>query len=141
MRLHGRVPATLIWTLYCRAASTGIEAWRRPGMKLSTNHEQMQPGDELGRNGAFPAKPWNERVTAAFDRHNQHRVTRMRILPLAIIGLAVLGGCASRSQQSAAPPPQPVAPSGAATMTAPPQGDSIDRFAAAYAAEHPMRRY
>jgi hypothetical protein len=67
----------------------------------------------------------------------------MRILPVAMIGLALLAGCSSSStQRSAAPSPQPMAASGSARMmdtTA--QGDAIDRFAAAYEAQHPMRRY
>jgi uncharacterized protein YceK len=67
----------------------------------------------------------------------------MRILPVAIIGLALLAGCSSSStQRSAAPSQQSMAASGSAGMmdtTA--QGDAIDRFAAAYEAQHPMRRY
>jgi hypothetical protein len=64
----------------------------------------------------------------------------MRILPLAVIALAVLAGCSS-TQRSAAPAPaaQPMAASGSMDTT--PQGDSIDRFAAAYEASHQMRRY
>ncbi|HEX2115870.1 MAG TPA: hypothetical protein VHM01_15805 [Alphaproteobacteria bacterium] len=56
----------------------------------------------------------------------------MRILPLAMIGLAVLAaGCAGRdTQRSAATSTQQ---SGAMATTANPvQGDAIDRYAAAY---------
>ena len=62
----------------------------------------------------------------------------MRILPIAIIGLAALAGCTSSTQRSAAPAPQPAAASG--SMESAP-GDSIDHFAAAYEAQHSMRRY
>jgi hypothetical protein len=60
----------------------------------------------------------------------------MRILPVALIGLAFLAGCASsptRTQQSAAPSAQPMgAPSGAMSSSGTTaQGDVIDRFAAA----------
>jgi hypothetical protein len=57
--------------------------------------------------------------------------------------LALLAGCSSSSsQRSAAPAAQPMAASGsAATMDMTAQGDAIDRFAAAYEAQHPMRRY
>jgi uncharacterized protein YceK len=68
----------------------------------------------------------------------------MRILPIAMIGLALLAGCSStRTQQSAAPAPQPMASSSGsmATSGTTAQGDAIDRFAAAYEAQHPMRRY
>ena len=65
----------------------------------------------------------------------------MRTLSLAVIALAVLAGCSSSSttQRTAAPAPQPTAASG--SMETAEQGDSIDRFAAAYAAAHPMPRY
>lgn len=66
----------------------------------------------------------------------------MRMLPVAIIGLALLAGCSGPStQRSAAPPQQPTAPSGAAaTMSSPAQGDVIDRFAATWEAQQ-TRRY
>lgn len=66
----------------------------------------------------------------------------MRIIPVAMIGLALLAGCSSSSsQRSAAPAAQPTAASGApSTTTTTMQGDSIDRFAAAYEREH-GRRY
>lgn len=72
----------------------------------------------------------------------------MRILPLAMVGLAVLAtGCASReAQRSAAPAPAPapaMAPSGSmagTTTLGMRQPDSIDRWAAAYEAEQMQRR-
>jgi TolA-binding protein len=58
----------------------------------------------------------------------------MRIIPVAMIGLAMLAACSSSStQRTAAPAPQPAAASGSmAEPSTTMQGDSIDRFAAAY---------
>jgi len=65
----------------------------------------------------------------------------MRIIPVAMIGLALLAGCSSSStQRSAAPATQPMAASGAPSTTATMmQGDAIDRFAVAYEREHGSR--
>lgn len=68
----------------------------------------------------------------------------MRILPVAMIGLALLAGCSSsRSQQSAAPVSQPTAASSGSmsSTSTPAQGDVIDRFAAAVEARSANRRY
>jgi ABC-type glycerol-3-phosphate transport system substrate-binding protein len=62
----------------------------------------------------------------------------MRILPVALIGLALLAGCSSSSTQRSAAPAT-AASGSAATMDTTAQGDSIDRFAAAFEAQHPMR--
>jgi ABC-type glycerol-3-phosphate transport system substrate-binding protein len=71
----------------------------------------------------------------------QHKGIAMRILPVAMIGLALLAGCAGGTQRSAAPATQPMAASGAtSTMSSPTQGDAIDRFAAAFEQER-GRRY
>jgi ABC-type glycerol-3-phosphate transport system substrate-binding protein len=65
----------------------------------------------------------------------------MRILPVAMIGLALLAACSGSTQRSAAPSSQPMATSGsAATMDTTARGDAIDRFAAAYEQQH-GRRY
>ena len=54
----------------------------------------------------------------------------MRIVQLFMIALALLAACASPQRTAA-----PAAQSGAASMATPAQGDSIDRFAAAYERE------
>ena len=79
----------------------------------------------------------------------------MRILPFAMFGLVLLAGCSgghmageTPSAQYNAPyagpaPAVAASPSGSpsGSMSAAPQRDAIDRFAAAYAAEHPTGRY